>query len=150
MGYYTTPSLSKLHHCDDTKSQWHPLLWLLQSKAILFWHQSKKWVDKKRESVSGFAVFKVQKFWGGYKNLKKISQFIWHYILVMSKKLGFFQNCVAFSQYLNFTSKWGVRILEVVLKFLKPYCFICEFRIIQYLTEKNEIIIAFEIIGLLT
>ena len=54
---------------------------------------------------------------------------------------------MAFSEYLNFTSKWGVSILEFVLKFLKPYCFICEFRIIQYLTEKNKIIIAFEIFG---
>ena len=105
----------------------------------------------KKEKVSqGLLYLKFRNFEEATKTWKNLPIYLTLHTSNVEKIGFFFQNFVAFSEYLNFTSKWGVSILEFVLKFLKPYCFICEFRIIQYLTEKNKIIIAFEILGLLT
>ena len=48
------------------------------------------------------SVCKVQISWEGHKIQKKFSHYIWQYIGNVKKIGRFFQNFVAFSEYLNF------------------------------------------------
>ena len=106
---------------------------------------------------------KVQIFWGGHTNLKKISYFVWRYVLSNFKKVvRFFSIFFAFSQYLNFKvariytcckkRNWGVRymrgawletnvkILRKPLKFkrAKPAIPASAFKKPNNLTEKKQ------------
>ena len=47
-------------------------------------------------------LYKVQIFWEGHKNLKKISHFVLTLLSYFKKRWEFFSNFVAFSQYPNF------------------------------------------------
>ena len=62
------------------------------------------WKSQSHNSAYIFYVFfyKVQVFWKGHKNLKKIFHWFWRYWLNIKTSGRFFSNFVAFSQYPNF------------------------------------------------